>query len=59
MRLDLHRWRKVPLPHPWVNHLPEMGSYSFSRRETTVDLPEPLEPTRAVTDPAGMGRLKS
>lgn len=40
-------------------HSPAPGSYSRSRRETTVDLPEPLGPTSAVTDPAGMERLKS
>lgn len=40
-------------------HLPESGSYSRSRSETTVDFPEPLGPTSAVTDPDGMERLKS
>lgn len=40
-------------------HLPELGSYNRSRSETTVDFPEPLGPTSAVTDPDGMERLKS
>lgn len=39
--------------------IPEIGSYSLSRRDTIVDFPVPLEPTRAITEPAGMERLKS
>lgn len=39
--------------------IPEIGSYSRSRRDTIVDFPEPLGPTRAITEPAGMERLKS
>lgn len=39
--------------------IPEIGSYSRSRRDTIVDFPAPLGPTRAITEPAGMERLKS
>lgn len=39
--------------------IPEIGSYSLSRRDTIVDFPVPLGPTRAITEPAGMERLKS
>ena len=42
-----------------LSHSPALGSYSLSRREITVDLPEPLGPTSAVMDPAGIERLKS
>lgn len=39
--------------------IPETGSYSRSKRDTIVDFPVPLGPTRAITEPAGMERLKS
>lgn len=41
------------------DYSPETGSYSLSSKDTTVDLPEPLGPTSAVTEPDGMERLKS
>lgn len=42
-----------------TQNTPEIGSYSLSRRDTIVDFPVPLGPTRAITEPAGMERLKS
>lgn len=42
-----------------MQNIPEIGSYSLSRRDTIVDFPAPLGPTRAITEPAGMERLKS
>lgn len=42
-----------------TQNIPAIGSYSLSRRDTMVDFPAPLEPTRAITEPAGMERLKS
>lgn len=39
-------------------NIPEIGSYNLSSRDTIVDFPVPLEPTRAITEPAGMERLK-
>ena len=57
--LRSRRARERPLSHNTLNHSPEPGSYNLSRREITVDLPAPLGPTSAVTDPDGMERLKS
>lgn len=51
-------WKVLP-PYNVMKHSPEMGSYNLSRRDTTVDLPEPLGPTSAVTDADGIERLKS
>lgn len=42
-----------------MQNIPEIGSYSLSRRDTIVDFPVPLGPTRAIIEPAGMERLKS
>lgn len=42
-----------------TQNIPEIGSYSLSRRDIIVDFPVPLGPTRAITEPAGMERLKS
>jgi len=42
-----------------MQNIPVIGSYSLSRRDTIVDFPVPLEPTKAITEPAGMERLKS
>lgn len=58
-RLRSRRAQERPLSHNTLNHSPEAGSYNLSRREITVDLPAPLGPTSAVTDPDGIERLKS
>lgn len=42
-----------------MQNIPVIGSYNLSRRDTIVDFPVPLEPTKAITEPAGMERLKS
>lgn len=57
--LRSRRAQERPLSHNTLNHSPEAGSYNLSRREITVDLPAPLGPTSAVTDPDGIERLKS
>ncbi len=42
-----------------TQNTPFWQSYSLSSKDPTVDFPEPLEPTMAYTDPAGIDRLKS
>lgn len=42
---------------PSNSTLPASGSYRRWMRETSVDLPLPLRPTRATVVPAGMVRL--
>lgn len=39
--------------------IPFWQSYSLNSKEPIVDFPQPLEPTIAYTDPAGIERLKS
>lgn len=49
-------FRKHLIPMLWLS--PLSGSYSLSRRETRVDFPVPLDPTTAMTVPAGTIRLR-